>query len=210
MSMENVSPMIPARRSARQRILDAAAEISRECGAGSMSLDAVAARAGVSKGGLLYHFPSKAKLLEGMVEHFLGAYDKLLSERIGGREDEADSVACAFIDLFLLEPDTQRPPPSGLLAALAENPELVAPVRRYERGLLDRMKANASDPAVALIAYLAIRGIRNAKLLNLGILTEEEFSILAERLRQLLSGRDGRSEAEPDAAATPGAGRDRR
>lgn len=42
----------------KQRILDAAAEIARELGPGHLSLEAVATRAGVSKGGLLYHFPS--------------------------------------------------------------------------------------------------------------------------------------------------------
>lgn len=152
-----------------------------------MSLDAVAARAGVSKGGLLYHFPSKAKLLEGMVEHFLGAFDALLAEQIGEREDEPDSVTRAFIELFVLDRNARRPPPSGLLAALAENPDLVAPVRGYERALLDRMKENSRDPGVALIAYLAIRGIRNAKLLNLGILTGEEFEMLADRLKVLLA-----------------------
>ena len=61
-----------ARRSnSRDRILTAAADVAREAGPGSLSLDAVASRAGVSKGGLLYNFPTKAKLMQGLVETYL-------------------------------------------------------------------------------------------------------------------------------------------
>ena len=56
------------KKSARQRILAAADELSRDLGPANLSLDAVAQRAGVSKGGLLYHFPSKARLLKALVE----------------------------------------------------------------------------------------------------------------------------------------------
>lgn len=52
----------------RARLLDAAKQILVEQGAGRLTLDAVADLAGVSKGGLLYHFPSKAALVEGLAE----------------------------------------------------------------------------------------------------------------------------------------------
>ena len=49
--------------SARERILEAAERVITEVGAAHLTLDAVAQAAGVSKGGLLYHFPSKESLL---------------------------------------------------------------------------------------------------------------------------------------------------
>src|SRR3954470_23063844 len=67
--------MIPPRRTranSRDRILDAAGEIVGEVGAGKLTLDAVAQRAGLSKGGLLYNFPSKDALLSGMLERMIG------------------------------------------------------------------------------------------------------------------------------------------
>ena len=48
--------MPPRRGDTRKRLLDAAAAVVRRDGAGALTLDAVAAEAGVSKGGLLYHF----------------------------------------------------------------------------------------------------------------------------------------------------------
>ncbi len=53
----------------------AATELAREIGPAHLSLDAVAARAGLSKGGLLYSFPTKAKLLEAVVEEYMKEHE---------------------------------------------------------------------------------------------------------------------------------------
>ncbi|TNC17449.1 helix-turn-helix transcriptional regulator [Georgenia sp. 311] len=53
---------------ARDKVLDAFEELLVSEGARAATLDAVAARASVSKGGLLYHFPSKDALVDGLLE----------------------------------------------------------------------------------------------------------------------------------------------
>lgn len=58
----------PASASTRDRIIDAFAQLLGENGERAATLDAVAAAAGVSKGGLLYHFGSKEALIEGVLE----------------------------------------------------------------------------------------------------------------------------------------------
>jgi AcrR family transcriptional regulator len=60
--------VMPPTPSARDRILDAFEELLTEQSERAATLDAVAARAGVSKGGLLYHFASKDALVEGVLE----------------------------------------------------------------------------------------------------------------------------------------------
>lgn len=63
--------------SAREDVLDALEQVLIEEGERAATLDAIAARAGVSKGGLLYHFGSKKALVEGLAERTreLGARD---------------------------------------------------------------------------------------------------------------------------------------
>lgn len=63
--------------SARERILDAFEQILRTEGERAATIDAVARAAGVSKGGALYHFPSKEALADGMCDRLrrLGAED---------------------------------------------------------------------------------------------------------------------------------------
>lgn len=64
------------RSDARTRILDAALAVADRVGAANLTLDAVAADAGVSKGGLLYHFASKDQLLRAVVEHHMAEHQR--------------------------------------------------------------------------------------------------------------------------------------
>src|SRR5690348_16551338 len=57
--------------SSRERILDAYEDLLAAEGERYATLDAVAAKADVSKGGLLYHFPSKDRLAEALCERLL-------------------------------------------------------------------------------------------------------------------------------------------
>lgn len=63
--------------STRERIIDALQEVLAHEGPEGATLEAVAARAGVSKGGLLYHFRSKEALFAGLLDRLrdLGALD---------------------------------------------------------------------------------------------------------------------------------------
>lgn len=172
-------------KSTRSRILDAADALARSDGPGHLSLDAVAQKAGVSKGGLLYHFPTKTRLLEALVEEFLSGFDTMLRAReVDARKDDLIS---AYVDLFLQERRLGDPPPSGLLAALAEDPELLAPVRRYERDFLDRIRANAADPPLATLAFLAVHGIRAMELLNVKVVDETEVAEVVTWLKNRLT-----------------------
>lgn len=180
--------MSSPKRGARQKVIDAAVDIAGEAGPANLSLDAVALRAGVSKGGLLYHFPSKAKLLEAVVEAHLEAFDAALTEREKKKDGARNSVMEAYLELFPQEHAKKRPAQSGFLAALAENPDLLAPARRYERRFLDRMKDNACDPAMATIVFLAVHGASAMSLLKLDVVSDEELQAALARIRDCIVG----------------------
>ncbi len=74
----------------RERILDAFETLLSECGERAATLEAVAAAAGVSKGGLLYHFGTKDALIEGV----LGRLETMVALDIAQiRSSEAGPVA---------------------------------------------------------------------------------------------------------------------
>jgi AcrR family transcriptional regulator len=85
----------PAPGSARDRVLDATKAILVEQGAAHLTLERVAARAGVSKGGLLYHFPSKAALVDGLAERLRAFTDANLARA------ERDGVVRTFLETSL-------------------------------------------------------------------------------------------------------------
>jgi AcrR family transcriptional regulator len=70
------------RAGTRDRILEAGYALAGQSGVAAVTLDAVANRAGVSKGGLLYHFPSKEALVSGMVDGLCRTFADLARLRV--------------------------------------------------------------------------------------------------------------------------------
>jgi AcrR family transcriptional regulator len=70
----------------QDRILDAAEELVCTRGIAGFTLDAVAQAAGVSKGGLLYHFRSKDSLIAGMQRRMASRLADTLREAKAGSE----------------------------------------------------------------------------------------------------------------------------
>lgn len=177
--------MLQAPLPTRQRILRAADAIATESGAGMVSLDAVAERAGISKGGLLYHFPTKGKLLQALVENHLERIEGML----GDSDDQLgpNGVILTLLDHFLVELQ-RKTPEGGLLAALAEDPTILAPVAAYQARILHRIRANATDPALAETIFFAIQGWHHGRLLGMYVPSLAEMTALAENLRARLAG----------------------
>lgn len=161
------------RPSSREKILAAAAELADIVGPGHLSLDAVAQRAGVSKGGLLYNFPTKAKLMQALVQDYLKSFEDALATKAASK-NSPDSSLAAYIELSAEECGQKQPSAAGVLAALAEDPDFLNPVRDFKRHLLDRLKAETPDQAKLIVAFLVIEGLRSMKLFDMDILHEDE------------------------------------
>lgn len=73
-----------ARPSARPKMIEAALSVVREHGVTALTLDSAAEAAGVTKRGLIYHFPSKHALIAGMHEELAARFEQRLIEAAGG------------------------------------------------------------------------------------------------------------------------------
>lgn len=67
---------VPPPPAARDKVLDAFERLLIERGERETTLDAVAREAGVSKGGLIYHFKSRDALVDGLLERLQGLVEK--------------------------------------------------------------------------------------------------------------------------------------
>lgn len=149
----------------RQRILAAAERVSCDAGPARLSLDAVAAEAGISKGGLLYHFPSKQALLQALVEEHVERLLARMDRHAPGARAAGDGLAVlrAYVlatrELFA----ELCPAPSGVFAAIAEDPSFIAPIRGF-RAEMHRLVAACPDPARAAVVFLACEGLIHEKL----------------------------------------------
>lgn len=181
------APQASSSAETRAHILAAAAELAKEKGAAHISLEAIAKRAGISKGGLLYHFPRKDALIRAMVERHLGEIDAILDDvetKAGARP--SDAVARVFVELVGAEVCAHRGQHDGILLALAENPHLLDPVRAHAKRVVERVRRTAADRELSLIALLVIDGLRSNDLFDVNQLTAEECAAVLKRVLALL------------------------
>jgi AcrR family transcriptional regulator len=173
------------RENSRQRILAAASRLVRTEGSAHLSLDAVAALAGLSKGGLLYHFPNKTALLTALVEQYVEKSSAPWGEQL--ERDEGQLVSLEYFKLVADEISSGSPSPAGVLAALSENPDLLAPIKNFNRQLLDRVAQGAGDNIKTLVAVLALEGMRAQRLFGVDAFSPEERELVLERIKQMLN-----------------------
>jgi AcrR family transcriptional regulator len=143
-------------RDTRGKLISAAATVIRRDGAQALTLDAVAAEAGVSKGGLLYHFKSKRELLDGLVERWLDDF-----------QHDIDAAADRFPRGYVKASDGAKAEEAGLLAALVADPAVLAKVRERYATWQDRVATEGGDPVEATVARLAADGLWLADLLGM-------------------------------------------
>ncbi len=154
----------------RTRILQAASEVIRREGAMALTLDAVAKKAEVSKGGLLYHFPSKDALVRGLLEHHIDSFERSL-------ENSGLPLAEAYVKLGSY--DGSQGLLLGMMAALALNPSLLEVVRERWQRWYARTPQNPD----VMVAMLATDGIFMVDLLKLGV---PEGDLKRKVLRRML------------------------
>jgi len=167
--------------------------IVSEVGAARMTLDAVAERAGVSKGGLLYNFPSKDALLQGMIQRFcqeVAEREERVAEELPDRPGRA---LLAFLQARLEWQPIDRSSGQGLLAAVAANPRMLDPVREDHRKALEKIAASGSDPDLGRVLWLATEGLAFLELLGVSPFSDGERRDVADViLRMAAEDRAGR------------------
>ncbi|MGY1688508.1 TetR/AcrR family transcriptional regulator [Geodermatophilus sp. SYSU D01105] len=154
MTADPAAPPGPRSRSARTAgsralILDAAVACLVEDGYAGASTLAVQARAGVSRGRLLHHFPSRAELLVAAAEHLSTTVLAAVRERAAAlMADQPAGPERVDRAIDLMWATFQEPPfwaAVELWTAARTDPELRAALRAEERRLRAAIRAVADE-----------------------------------------------------------------
>lgn len=190
----------PATPPTRTRILDALEQRLLTAGGANVTLEDVAADAHVSKGGLLYHFPTKESMLAALIRRLGDRANAQLAEAVAGgtsiaqwylqTPDDSDETEVALYRSLIaaLRSLERRPPESPRQVAAAEGVgpdqgdtlrEAVTEVMRaWDAGL----RAEIDDPVQAEIVRLVGDGLFFAGLLGLPQPDPELHRKVVERL----------------------------
>lgn len=176
----------------KQRIMDAAEQIVVSRGAGKLTFDELVLETGVSKGGILYHYPSKSILLASMVKRMLTGFGhgrRRAGDALGYDSDTLDSDGMAKAKTYILasfdHQERERNRSTALIAAAANDPELLGVVREHFKANFDEIRQMGNKSMLAMILFLAADGLWLLDALQLSPLTKDERLGLKEMMLKL-------------------------
>jgi AcrR family transcriptional regulator len=164
----------------REELLDAAEDLLCDQGSQSLTLAAVAERAGCSKGGLLYHFGTKEALIKGMVERLIEEFDDLIAAQ------GQDTYTKNYLAATFAAVRGGRLRRWAVVTGASGNLYLLTPLRvamaRWHREGLD----SEPDPGAAQIVRLACEGLWDVASHDPDLYDDDHYTELNQRLLGLL------------------------
>jgi AcrR family transcriptional regulator len=177
---------------ARDRILKAVLSLAKQSGVGHLSLEAIARQAGVSKGGLLYHFPTKIELMRALVGYHLAATERAVAEA-EALAPSPNPVATALVDVYRGMAECRPPMTPGeaqgsesVMAAFVEDPSLFDPVRVHHQRVVETIRKSSANLELSLVAFLVLEGMKAHDFLDLGCLLPDERRRVLDTVSELL------------------------
>lgn len=163
----------------RARLLDVTARIVAEQGLQAVTINAVCAEAGTTKGGLFHHFPNRDALIEAVVAKQILEFDAAIEDLMAVDPVMQGRFTRAYV-IVLLHDESQTPTGNLFLALMAD-----AGLRKawFDWMEKSRRQHNATDahPELELIRYAA-DGAWMAGLLSVG----DEAVLARTRIAQRL------------------------
>ncbi|GGW49340.1 TetR/AcrR family transcriptional regulator [Alishewanella tabrizica] len=160
-----------------QQIMQAALNIAAEKGAGKVTLDAVAKASGLSKGGLLYHFPSKEALISAMVQHLLDDAEK---NRCSLAESESSVLVSLLKARRVFTQAVAGNTAMAILAAAAEHPTLLQPIQQHNKKVLAEVLSDPATELETMLLMLASEGLIFQELLSISPFSEAQKTTLEQ------------------------------
>ena len=162
----------------KELILDATREVAVKYGVSQLTIDAVAEAAGVSKGGVLYHFPSKKSLITALMQQYVDHLSQELETALSHQKGKSYPLVRAFIEWFRksngIEPEN-RTWGAAIFAVQAFDLSLMEPLQSWYRSLFQRIRDSIGDKNRTAEAVLAVEGLFMLSLYNISYFSDEEL-----------------------------------
>ncbi|MFG1929242.1 TetR family transcriptional regulator [Mycobacterium sp. NPDC048908] len=141
-------------------MLDAAEQVLTRGGPQALTLQAVADAAGVSKGGLLYHFSNKSELVRGLVERLVDDTNSNYAQWDDGRPGAYTRAYIASTCHSLTTADADRVLRRwAVILAASTEPDMQGPIAKAFEAWMWPEPGVDSFPLRAQIARLAADGL---------------------------------------------------
>jgi AcrR family transcriptional regulator len=158
----------------KDKICEAAIQIASRDGMLAMTLENVAREAGITKGGVMYHFPSKDELVRGVIEYFSQQCETMLIRRVADDPEPRMRWARGMLDCLIPETASESADenaaadfPTDILARFfvatltgaVTSPGAMQPLRDLAAKMRNRCLSDPRDGMEQLLVWLTIDGL---------------------------------------------------
>lgn len=173
-------------------MLRAAATLVAERGYSALTLDAVGAATGTSKGGVLYHFPTKEALVAALLEELTAGFDADQAAAHAADPIAPGAWTRAYVTASTdpLQDESTQIAAVALLAAVGYDPTLLAPLQAQYDDWVKRLDDDGLPGVDAHVVRMAADGLWAADLFQLAPPDEALRARIHARLIELATVRE--------------------
>jgi AcrR family transcriptional regulator len=171
----------------RTAMLDAAERVVARDGATRLTLDAVAAEAGISKASVLYDYKTKQALIKAVIEHRMATEVARLRSFIDREGDKPNADILGLI--AAVEKDDgafDRNVALDLAVSLNQHDDLRISIRENFGAFFNGVERTSVNPRRAQVAFLAIEGLKLIESFGFYEWAQSERDQIIEDIRALL------------------------
>lgn len=150
----------------RTTLIAATAHVAKQHGVQNITLEAVAEAAGISKGGLLYHYPTKDHLFIALSEYAISTFQRAFTAHQHAGKNPHEAYIYATLD-GLADTEHLMHHTAGILVAAAQSPEALALWQAEYARLRSVLAASECPPHLSLLIQTACDGAWFSVLLGL-------------------------------------------
>lgn len=166
-------------------ILEAAERLIIRSGVEKATIDEVAREAGISKGGVLHHFPSKEAIIVGLIGMLIARFEAEVEARRALDPEPRGSFARAYLKVVTERDDNCAAVSFALKAMFHNCPQLQQLVREANARWQKNIEQDGIDPVHGSVVRLATDGLWLAKSHKITIPSEVHRSALMQHLIEL-------------------------
>ena len=172
----------------RRKLIKATKRILREGGYFTkFSLEQVAQEAGVSKGGLLHHFPDKESLLRAASRDSTEQFEVEYGEELAQEDETAGRYVRAYIRAALDTRHQRVLETSPVLLAFLRSSDNEADVKTRFAHWQEQIEQDKLDPVLATIIRFAVDGLLYTEIIDAQPIDSELREQVIQRLTEMAS-----------------------
>lgn len=168
-----------------EELLNAAHHVVLRDGVARLTLDLVAKEAGVSKGAVLYYFPTKSALIGEMLKTHLDCHRAEWMREIEKQPQGPGRATRAWIETARHYTEMEARGGAGMLAAIANDPELLSVLKEKLGVWLRELEDDGLDPLRLQLIHYTMDGIKFSEIMGIHPLTGPDRDQLIDLLLTL-------------------------